>query len=99
MVMQKNNISADYNVICFLTKNGELTPRSSLVVTSFSMHASFNRVFDEANNRVQPLVLALEKCNSVPWKCVVTIISRGAIVAHSHRRYLINYVSDDELPF
>lgn len=97
--MRTTNIVADYSVVCYLTKDGEFSPRSSLVVTSFSLHASFKRVFDEASSRVQPLVLALEQCRSVPWKCVVTIIHCGAHVKHLHRRYFNNYENEDELPF
>ena len=95
--MVKENVKADYNVVCFLTKDGEFTPLSSLVVTSFTMHSTFGNVLKEAQLRVAPVVNALEKCHSVPWKCAVTIIHCGAYVKHLHRRYLINY--ENELPF
>ena len=96
--MVKENVKADYNVVCFLTKDGEFTPLSSLVVASFSMHSSLDSVMKEARKRVDPVVNALEKCHSVPWKCAVTIIHSGAYVKHLHRRYLINY-ENNELPF
>ena len=95
--MIKQNVSADYNVVCFLTKDGEFTPLSSLVVTSFTMHSTFSVVMKEADKRTAPLVKALEMCHSVPWKCVVTIIHCGAFVKHLHRRYLINY--ENQMPF
>ena len=96
--MVKENIKADYNVVCFLTKNGEFTPLSSLVVASFCLHSSLENARKEADKRTAPLVKALEMCHSVPWKCVVTIIHSGAYVKHLHRHYLINY-EYNELPF
>lgn len=95
--MVKENIKADYNVVCFLTKDGEFTPLSSLVVTSFSMHSTMSDAMKEADKRTAPTIKALEMCNSVPWKCAVTIIYCGPFVKHLHRRYLINY--ENELPF
>lgn len=95
--MANQNVPADYNVVCFLTRNGEFTPLSSLVVASFSRHCSFGEALKESDKRTAPLVKALEMCHSVPWKCVVTIIYSGAFVKHLHRRYLINY--ENELPF
>ena len=95
--MVKQNIKADYNVVCFLTKDGEFTPLSSLVLASFTMHSSLENARKEADNRTAPTIKALEMCHSVPWKCVVTIIHCGAYVKHLHRRYLINY--ENELPF
>lgn len=96
--MVKQNVSLDYNVVCFLTKDGEFTPLSSLVVSSFSKHCSLGDAMKEADKRTAPLVKALEMCHSVPWKCLVTIIHSGAYVKHLHRRYLINY-ENTELPF
>lgn len=96
--MDKSNIVGDYNVVSYLLKDGDLTPRSALVVSSFTMRSSFKRVVEEADKRFQPVVRALECCNSVPWKCVFTIISHGSYVTHTYRRYLINY-SSDEMPF
>ena len=96
--MQSSNIKADYNVVCFLTKDGEFTPLSSLVVASFTMHCTFSVAMKEAEKRTAPTIKALEMCPSVPWKCVVTIIHCGAYVKHLHRRYLINY-ENNELPF
>lgn len=95
--MRNNNSVSDYNVVCFLTKDGEFTPLSSLVVTSFTKHCTLGSAMQEADKRTASLVKALEMCRSVPWKCVVTIIHSGAFVKHLHRRYLINY--DTELPF
>ena len=95
--MVKENIIADYNVVCFLTKNGEFTPLSSLVVASFSKHCSFGDAMKEADKRTAPLVKALEMCHSVPWKCIVTIIHSGVYVKHLHRRYLSSY--ENEMPF
>ena len=92
-----NNVKADYNVVCFLTKDGEFTPLSSLVVASFTLHSTFGAAMKEADKRTAPTIKALEMCRSVPWKCAVTIIHCGAFVKHLHRRYLINY--DNELPF
>lgn len=95
--MSKSNIPADYNVICFLTKNGEFTPLHSLVVASFSRHCSFGDAIKEADRRTAPLIEALEMCHSVPWKCLVTIVYTGAYVKFHHRRYFNNY--ENELPF
>lgn len=95
--MVKQNIIADYNVVCFLTKDGEFTPLSSLVVTSFTKHCTFASALKEADTRTAPIIRALETCQSVPWKCVVTIIHSGVYVKHLHRHYLTNY--DNELPF
>lgn len=95
--MQTSNAKADFNVICFLTKDGEFTPLSSLVVTSFTMHCSLSAAMKEADKRTAPTIEALEICHSVPWKCLVTIIHCGVYVKHLHRRYLINY--EYELPF
>ena len=91
------NVKADYSVVCFLTKDGEFTPLSSLVVPSFTMHSTLSAAMKEADKRTAPTIKALEMCHSVPWKCVVTIIHSGAFVKHLHRRYLINY--ENELPF
>lgn len=96
--MTPKNVSADYNVVCFLTKDGEFTPLSSLVVASFLKHCSLGDAMKEADRRTAPLIKALEMCHSVPWKCVVTIVYSGAYVKHLHRRYLFNY-EDIELPF
>lgn len=96
--MVKQNVPADYNVVCFLTKDGELTPLSSLVVASFSKHCTLSAAMKEADTRTAPTIKALEMCVSVPWKCLVTIIHSGAYVKHFHRRYLINY-ENNELPF
>ena len=95
--MDKQSIIADYNVVCFLTKDGEFTPLSSLVVTSFTRHCTFGAALKEADIRTAPIIRALETCHSVPWKCVVTIIYSGPFVKHIHRRYLTNYETD--LPF
>lgn len=95
--MVNQNVPSDYNVVCFLTKDGEFTPLSSLVVTSFTKHCTFGAAKKEADLRTAPIIKALETCHSVPWKCVVTIIHCGAFVKHLHRRYLINY--ENELPF
>lgn len=92
--MKKIDTTADYNVVCFLTKDGEFTPLSSLVVTSFTMHCTFSSAMKEADKRTAPLVNALEMCNSVPWKCLVTIVHSGAYVKHLHRRYLTNYENE-----
>ena len=91
LIMSNSNIIADYNVVCFLTRDGEFTPLSSLVVTSFTKHSSFSSVMKEAHIRTEPLTKALEMCHSVPWKCLVTIVYSGAHVKHLHRHYLINY--------
>lgn len=88
---------ADYNVVCFLTKDGEFTPLSSLVLASFSLHSTLRSAMKESDKRTAPTIKALEMCHSVPWKCLVTIIHSGAYVKHLHRRYLINY--ENELPF
>lgn len=96
--MVKQNVPADYNVVCFLTKDGEFTPLSSLVVASFSKHCSLGDAMREADKRTAPIIKALEMCHSVPWKCVVTIVYSGAYVKRFHRRYLINY-EINELPF
>ncbi len=95
--MVKENVKTDYNVVCFLTKDGEFTPLSSLVVTSFTMHCTLSVAMKEADKRIAPTIKALEMCHSVPWKCAVTIIHSGAFVKHLHRRYLINY--ENQLPF
>ena len=95
--MSNSTIPADYNVVCFLTKDGEFTPLSSLVVTSFTLHCTFSSAIKEADKRTAPLVKALEMCHSVPWKCLVTIVHSGAYVKHLHRRYLSSY--ENELPF
>lgn len=95
--MKKINETADYNVVCFLTKDGEFTPLSSLVVSSFTMHSTMSAAMKEADKRTAPTIKALEMCHSVPWKCLITIIHCGAYVKHLHRRYLINY--ENELPF
>lgn len=95
--MDKLNVIGDYNVVSFLTKTGEFTPLSSLVVTSFTKHCSLSAAMKEADLRTTPTIKALEMCSSVPWKCLVTIIHCGAYVKHFHRRYLINY--ENELPF
>lgn len=95
--MSNSTIPADYNVLCYLTKNGEFTPLSSLVLTSFTIHSSFGNALKEADKRTAPIVNALEMCRSVPWKCLVTIVHSGAFVKHHHRRYFLNY--DNELPF
>lgn len=95
--MVKENVKADYNVVCFLTKDGEFTPLSSLVVASFIMRSSLGDAMKEADKRTAPTIKALEMCHSVPWKCAVTIIHSGPFVKHLHRRYLINY--ENELPF
>lgn len=92
-----DNVKADYNVVCFLTKNGEFTPLHSLVVASFTMHSTFRTALKAADERTAPTLKALEMCHSVPWKCLVTLIYSGAFVKHHHRRYLINY--ENELPF
>lgn len=95
--MSNSTTVADYNVVCFLTKDGEFTPLSSLVVTSFKMHCTLSAAMKEADKRTSPTIKALEMCQSVPWKCVVTIVHSGAFVKHLHRRYLINY--ENEMPF
>ena len=96
--MDKQNIKSDYNVVCFLTKDGQFTPLSSLVVASFSLHSSLENARKEADKRTASTIKALEMCHSVPWKCVVTIIHSGIYVKYLHRRYLINY-ENNELPF
>lgn len=95
--MNKQDIKADYNVLCFITKNGEFTPLSSLVVASFSMHCKLSDAMKEADKRTAPTIKALEMCHSVPWKCLVTFIYSGSYVKFHHRRYFINYAN--ELPF
>lgn len=96
--MVNKNVPADYNVLCFLTKNGEFTPLHALVVTSFTIHSTFSAALKEADKRTAPIIKALEMCRSVPWKCLVTIVHSGAYVKHHHRRYLINY-ENNEMPF
>ena len=96
-MVNKNN-TAEYNVVCFLTKDGEFTPLSSLVVSSFTMRCTLSDAMKEADKRTAPTIKALEMCHSVPWKCLVTIIHSCADVKHLHRRYLINY-ENTELPF
>ena len=91
------NVPSDYNVVCFLTKDGEFTPLSSLVVASFSKHCTLRAAIKEANLRTSPTIKALQMCHSVPWKCLFTIIYCGASVEFLHRCYFNNY--EDELPF